>query len=82
MRLGDASSLLVARAELRLRSLRGVAIMSTKFLVPLLEKGNAPRPVELRVVATASSSSYATFFSGATVAAAGRMAATSEGMFT
>jgi hypothetical protein len=45
-------------------------------------QGNAPRPVELRVVATASSSSYATFFSGATVTAAGRMAATSEGMFT
>ncbi len=43
--------------------------------------GNGPRPVELRVVATASSSSYATSFSGATVAAAGRMAATSEGMF-
>src|SRR6185437_3855129 len=40
--------------------------------------GNAPRPVELRVAATACSDSYATFFSGAT-ATVGRIAATSEG---
>ena len=43
--------------------------------------GNAPSPVELRVVATACWNSYATFFSDATVAV-GRMAAASEGMWT
>ena len=44
--------------------------------------GNAPRPVELRVAEAAGLSSYATFFSSATVAAVGRMAATREGMLT
>jgi hypothetical protein len=43
--------------------------------------GNAPFPVELRVVTAARSGSYATFFSVATVAVAGRRTATREGMF-
>ncbi len=42
--------------------------------------GNAPPPVEVRVVEAARSLSYATFFSAATVAAGPRTAATSEGM--
>jgi hypothetical protein len=45
-------------------------------------EGNAPSPVEVRVVAAARLDSYATFFSDATVAAAGRRAATREGMWT
>jgi Helix-turn-helix domain len=44
--------------------------------------GIAPFPVELRIVAAAGWDPYATFFSGATVAVAGRRAATREGMFT
>ena len=44
--------------------------------------GIAPFPVEVRVVAAARGDSYATFLSDATVAAAGRRAATSEGMWT
>jgi hypothetical protein len=46
------------------------------------QTGNAPPSVELRVAATACWNSYATFLSCATGTAAGRMAATREGMFT
>ena len=44
--------------------------------------GNVPVPVEVRVVVAAPQNSYATFFSCATVTAAGRRAATREVMFT
>ena len=44
--------------------------------------GNAPFPVELRVVAAVRMDSYATFFSDATDEASGRRAVTSEGMCT
>lgn len=44
--------------------------------------GIAPCPVEFRVVATTRWDPYATFWSDATVAAAGRRAVMREGMWT
>ena len=74
--------LAAVRAHTRVLKLPTVGRECDGLARQALADGNAPVPVELRVVEAARLNSYATFFSDATVEASDRRAVTSEGMCT